>query len=149
MDYVAVGVTLVAAMLLGVGWVLQQYAAEQEPQAYFLRLPHFDCAPHVGPGDRSGQTLFGHETAGCETSAAAEGIPAALLAEGCCGEIARESPPAANRRCGRRRCQFVSSLGRRRAGARPGGWLGRGVIGAALCTRWASGLPADRLTFWP
>jgi drug/metabolite transporter (DMT)-like permease len=38
MDYVAVGVTLVAAMLLGAGWVLQQYAAEQAPQAYFLRL---------------------------------------------------------------------------------------------------------------
>jgi drug/metabolite transporter (DMT)-like permease len=38
MDYVAVGITLVAAMLLGVGWVLQQRAAEQEPQAYFLRL---------------------------------------------------------------------------------------------------------------
>ena len=38
MDFVAVGITLVAAMLLGVGWVLQQHAAEQAPQAYFLRL---------------------------------------------------------------------------------------------------------------
>jgi drug/metabolite transporter (DMT)-like permease len=38
MDYVAVGITLVAAMLLGAGWVLQQHAAEQAPQAYFLRL---------------------------------------------------------------------------------------------------------------
>jgi drug/metabolite transporter (DMT)-like permease len=38
MDLVAVGITLVAAMLLGVGWVLQQHAAEQAPQAYFLRL---------------------------------------------------------------------------------------------------------------
>jgi drug/metabolite transporter (DMT)-like permease len=38
MDLVAIGITLVAAMLLGVGWVLQQHAAEQAPQAYFLRL---------------------------------------------------------------------------------------------------------------
>jgi drug/metabolite transporter (DMT)-like permease len=34
----AIAITLVAAMLLGVGWVLQQYAAEQAPSAYFLRL---------------------------------------------------------------------------------------------------------------
>ncbi len=34
----AIAITLVAAMLLGVGWVLQQYAAEQAPNAYFLRL---------------------------------------------------------------------------------------------------------------
>jgi drug/metabolite transporter (DMT)-like permease len=34
----AIALTLVAAMLLGVGWVLQQYAAEQAPSAYFLRL---------------------------------------------------------------------------------------------------------------
>src|SRR5580658_1591880 len=34
----AIALTLVAAMLLGVGWVLQQYAAEQAPNAYFLRL---------------------------------------------------------------------------------------------------------------
>jgi drug/metabolite transporter (DMT)-like permease len=33
-----IGITLVAAMLLGAGFVLQQAAAEQEPQAYFLRL---------------------------------------------------------------------------------------------------------------
>jgi drug/metabolite transporter (DMT)-like permease len=33
-----IGITLVAAMLLGTGFVLQQAAAEQEPQAYFLRL---------------------------------------------------------------------------------------------------------------
>ncbi|HTS98501.1 MAG TPA: DMT family transporter [Streptosporangiaceae bacterium] len=33
-----IGITLVAAMLLGAGFVLQQHAAEQEPQAYFLRL---------------------------------------------------------------------------------------------------------------
>ena len=32
------GITLVAAMLLGAGFVLQQAAAEQEPQAYYLRL---------------------------------------------------------------------------------------------------------------
>jgi drug/metabolite transporter (DMT)-like permease len=38
MDLVAVSITLVAAMLLGVGWVLQQYAAEQAPSSYFLRL---------------------------------------------------------------------------------------------------------------
>jgi drug/metabolite transporter (DMT)-like permease len=38
MDLVAIGLTLVAAMLLGAGWVLQQHAAEQAPQAYFLRL---------------------------------------------------------------------------------------------------------------
>ncbi len=38
MDLVAVAITLVAAMVLGVGFVLQQYAAEQAPQAYFLRL---------------------------------------------------------------------------------------------------------------
>jgi drug/metabolite transporter (DMT)-like permease len=38
MDLVAVSITLVAAMLLGVGWVLQQYAAEQAPNCYFLRL---------------------------------------------------------------------------------------------------------------
>src|ERR1700683_1436137 len=38
MDLVAVSLTLVAAMLLGVGWVLQQYAAEQAPSCYFLRL---------------------------------------------------------------------------------------------------------------
>jgi drug/metabolite transporter (DMT)-like permease len=34
----AIAITLVAAMLLGVGWVLQQYAAEQAPNSYFLRL---------------------------------------------------------------------------------------------------------------
>jgi drug/metabolite transporter (DMT)-like permease len=34
----AVALTLVAAMLLGAGWVLQQHAAEQAPNAYFLRL---------------------------------------------------------------------------------------------------------------
>jgi len=38
MDLVAVSLTLVAAMLLGVGWVLQQYAAAQAPSCYFLRL---------------------------------------------------------------------------------------------------------------
>lgn len=38
MDLVAVSITLVAAMLLGVGWVLQQFAAEQAPNSYFLRL---------------------------------------------------------------------------------------------------------------
>jgi drug/metabolite transporter (DMT)-like permease len=32
------GITLVAAMLLGCGFVLQQHAAEQEPQAYYMRL---------------------------------------------------------------------------------------------------------------
>jgi drug/metabolite transporter (DMT)-like permease len=32
------GITLVAAMLLGTGFVLQQHAAEQEPQAYYMRL---------------------------------------------------------------------------------------------------------------
>jgi drug/metabolite transporter (DMT)-like permease len=32
------GITLVAAMLLGAGFVLQQHAAEQEPQAYYMRL---------------------------------------------------------------------------------------------------------------
>jgi len=32
------GITLVAAMLLGAGFVLQQHAAAQEPQDYFLRL---------------------------------------------------------------------------------------------------------------
>jgi drug/metabolite transporter (DMT)-like permease len=32
------GITLIAAMLLGTGFVLQQAAAEQEPQAYYLRL---------------------------------------------------------------------------------------------------------------
>ena len=30
--------TLLAAVLLGVGFVLQQYAAEQEPESRFLRL---------------------------------------------------------------------------------------------------------------
>jgi drug/metabolite transporter (DMT)-like permease len=34
----AVALTLVAAMLLGTGWVLQQHAAAQAPSAYFLRL---------------------------------------------------------------------------------------------------------------
>ena len=33
-----IGITLVAAMLLGAGFVLQQHAAAQEPQAYYLRL---------------------------------------------------------------------------------------------------------------
>jgi drug/metabolite transporter (DMT)-like permease len=33
-----IAITLVAAMLLGAGFVLQQRAAQQEPQAYFLRL---------------------------------------------------------------------------------------------------------------
>jgi drug/metabolite transporter (DMT)-like permease len=33
-----IAITLVAAMLLGAGFVLQQRAAHQEPQAYFLRL---------------------------------------------------------------------------------------------------------------
>jgi drug/metabolite transporter (DMT)-like permease len=33
-----IAITLVAAMLLGVGFVLQQQAAEQAPQAHFLRL---------------------------------------------------------------------------------------------------------------
>ncbi len=33
-----IAITLVAAMLLGVGFVLQQHAAEQAPQAHFLRL---------------------------------------------------------------------------------------------------------------
>ena len=32
------GITLVAAMLLGAGFVLQQHAAAQEPQAYYMRL---------------------------------------------------------------------------------------------------------------
>ena len=32
------GITLIAAMLLGAGFVLQQHAAAQEPQAYYLRL---------------------------------------------------------------------------------------------------------------
>jgi drug/metabolite transporter (DMT)-like permease len=32
------GITLVAAMLLGAGFVLQQHAAGQEPQAYYMRL---------------------------------------------------------------------------------------------------------------
>jgi drug/metabolite transporter (DMT)-like permease len=33
-----IGITLIAAMVLGVGFVLQQQAAEQAPKAYFLRL---------------------------------------------------------------------------------------------------------------
>lgn len=33
-----IAITLVAAMLAGAGFVLQQHAAEQAPQAYFLRL---------------------------------------------------------------------------------------------------------------
>jgi drug/metabolite transporter (DMT)-like permease len=33
-----IGITLVAAMLLGAGFVLQQHAAGQEPQAYYMRL---------------------------------------------------------------------------------------------------------------
>jgi drug/metabolite transporter (DMT)-like permease len=33
-----IAITLVAAMLLGTGWVLQQHAAEQAPQAHFLKL---------------------------------------------------------------------------------------------------------------
>jgi len=35
---VAYATCLVAALLLGVGFVLQQYAAEQEPESRFLRL---------------------------------------------------------------------------------------------------------------
>src|SRR5260370_42553203 len=38
MDVADVVIALAAAMLLGVGFVLQQYAAEQAPKAYFLRL---------------------------------------------------------------------------------------------------------------
>ena len=38
MDLAAVSVTLVAAMLLAVGWVPQQFAAEQAPSSYFQRL---------------------------------------------------------------------------------------------------------------
>jgi drug/metabolite transporter (DMT)-like permease len=38
MDVVDIVVALAAAMLLGVGFVLQQHAAEQAPKAYFLRL---------------------------------------------------------------------------------------------------------------
>ena len=34
---IAIALTLVAAMLLGVGFVLQQHAAAQAPQALFLR----------------------------------------------------------------------------------------------------------------
>ena len=33
-----IAITLIAAMLAGVGFVLQQHAAEQAPQSYFLRL---------------------------------------------------------------------------------------------------------------
>jgi drug/metabolite transporter (DMT)-like permease len=35
---IGIAVTLVAALLLGCGFVLQQYAAERAPKAYFLRL---------------------------------------------------------------------------------------------------------------
>jgi drug/metabolite transporter (DMT)-like permease len=38
MDVVDIVIALAAAMLLGVGFVLQQHAAEQAPKAYFLRL---------------------------------------------------------------------------------------------------------------
>src|SRR5258708_39649318 len=38
MDVADIVIALAAAMLLGVGFVLQQYAAEQAPKAYFLRL---------------------------------------------------------------------------------------------------------------
>jgi len=38
MDIADVVIALAAAMLLGVGFVLQQHAAEQAPKAYFLRL---------------------------------------------------------------------------------------------------------------
>src|SRR5258708_11295431 len=38
MDVADIVIALVAAMLLGVGFVLQQHAAEQAPKAYFLRL---------------------------------------------------------------------------------------------------------------
>jgi hypothetical protein len=33
-----IAITLVAAMLAGTGFVLQQHAAQQAPQSYFLRL---------------------------------------------------------------------------------------------------------------
>ena len=33
-----IAIALVAAMLVGVGLVLQQHAAEQAPKSYFLRL---------------------------------------------------------------------------------------------------------------
>jgi drug/metabolite transporter (DMT)-like permease len=35
---VKIAITLIAAMLVGVGFVLQQHAAEQAPKSYFLRL---------------------------------------------------------------------------------------------------------------
>jgi hypothetical protein len=35
---VKIAITLVAALLAGVGFVLQQHAAEQAPKSYFLRL---------------------------------------------------------------------------------------------------------------
>src|SRR5258707_8847003 len=38
MDVADIVIALAAAMLLGVGFILQQYAAEQAPKAYFLRL---------------------------------------------------------------------------------------------------------------
>jgi drug/metabolite transporter (DMT)-like permease len=38
MDVADIVIALAAAMLLGVGFVLQQHAAEQAPKAYFLRL---------------------------------------------------------------------------------------------------------------
>ena len=38
MDVPDIVIALVAAMLLGVGFVLQQHAAEQAPKAYFLRM---------------------------------------------------------------------------------------------------------------
>src|SRR5215470_11404190 len=38
MNVADIVIALAAAMLLGVGFVLQQHAAEQAPQSYFLRL---------------------------------------------------------------------------------------------------------------
>ena len=49
-----IAITLVAALLAGAGFVLQQHAAEQAPKSYFLRLRlittllHRPAAPRPG-----------------------------------------------------------------------------------------------------
>ena len=55
MDYAT---TLVAALLLGIGFVLQQYAARQEPESRFLSLriitdllSESGTESRLGPGD--------------------------------------------------------------------------------------------------
>ena len=86
-----IAITLIAALLGGVGFVLQQHAAEQAPKSYFLRLRLITTLLHrprwiLGVAVMAAGQLL---SAGLGGAAGASAVP---TSGGCPGTTARWPP---------------------------------------------------------